>query len=95
VKASGQPSAVKLWQASNPKARDFRVDTIGRVWKDSPAQPGKKSEWVGTVQKPEAGWTAYFVELTYPGAGKNSLKLTTAVRVIPDTLPYPPFQPKR
>jgi PhoPQ-activated pathogenicity-related protein len=95
VKASGQPSAVKLWQASNPKARDFRVDTIGRVWKDSPAQPGKKGEWVATVQKPEAGWTAYFVELTYPGAGKNSLKLTTAVRVIPDTLPYPPFQPKR
>ena len=36
VKASGQPSAVNLWQASNPKARDFRVDTIGRVWKDRP-----------------------------------------------------------
>ena len=35
VKASGGPSAVKLWQASNSKARDFRVDTIGRVWKDS------------------------------------------------------------
>jgi PhoPQ-activated pathogenicity-related protein len=95
VKASGQPSAVKLWQASNPKARDFRVDTIGRVWKASPAQPGKKGEWVGTVQKPDAGWTAYFIELTYPGDGKNSLKFTTAVRVIPDTLPYPPFQPKR
>ena len=89
------PPSVKLWQASNSKARDFRVDTIGRVWKDSPATPGKHGEWVGAVKKPEAGWTAYFVELTYPGAGKNSLKFTTAVRVTPDTLPYPPFQPKR
>ena len=42
VKASGEPSAVKLWQATNPKARDFRVDTIGRVWKDSPASTRKE-----------------------------------------------------
>jgi len=46
------------------------------------------------VDKPEAGWSAYFVELTYPGGGKYPLKFTTAVRVTPDTLPYPPFQPK-
>ena len=32
VKASGEPTAVKLWQTTNPKARDFRVDTIGRTW---------------------------------------------------------------
>jgi PhoPQ-activated pathogenicity-related protein len=95
VKASGEPSAVKLWQASNPKARDFRVDTIGRTWKDSPLKPGKKGEWVATVQKPDTGWTAYFVEMTYPREGKKPLKFTTAVRVTPDTLPYPPFQPKR
>jgi len=95
VKASGEPSAVKLWQASNPKARDFRVDTIGRIWKDSPARPLKHGEWVAGIEKPKTGWTAYFVELTYPGSGKKSLKFTTAVRVVPDTLPYPPFQPRR
>jgi PhoPQ-activated pathogenicity-related protein len=92
VKANGEPTAVKLWQASNPKARDFRVDTIGRIWKDSEVQATKKGEWVATVKQPDTGWTAYFVELTYPG--KNPLKVTTAVRVTPDTLPHPAFQPK-
>ncbi len=95
VKASGEPSAVKLWQATNPKARDFRVDTIGRSWKDSPVQSPKRGEWVAKVDKPDTGWSAYFVELTYPAVGKYPLKVTSAVRVVPDTLPYPPFEPKR
>lgn len=95
VKAQGEPSAVKLWQASNPKARDFRVDTIGRVWKDAAVEEVKKGEWVARVAKPASGWTAYFVELTYPGGGKYPMKFTTAVRVAPGTLPYPPFQPNR
>ena len=95
VKASGDPTAVKLWQATNPKTRDFRVETIGRVWKDTALEPVKKGEWLARVAKPDAGWTAFFVELTYPGAGKNPLKFTTAVRVVPDTLPFPKFVPKR
>jgi PhoPQ-activated pathogenicity-related protein len=95
VKASGEPSAVKLWQATNPKARDFRVDTIGRSWKDSPIQNSERGEWVAKVAKPDTGWSAYFVELTYPVGGKYPMKVTTAVRVVPDALPYPPFQPKR
>src|SRR6187200_2242464 len=95
VKASGEPSAVKLWQATNPKARDFRVDTIGRVWKDTALPAGKKGEWTTSLPPPPAGWTAYFVELTYPtSGGKYPLKVTTPVHVAPDTLPFPPFQPK-
>ena len=95
VKASGTPSAVKLWQATNPKTRDFRVDTIGRNWKETDLTPGhEKANGSARVAKPEAGWTGYFVELTYPSAGKP-LKFTTAVAVTPDTLPFPRFQPKK
>ncbi|HYP08541.1 MAG TPA: PhoPQ-activated pathogenicity-related family protein [Bryobacteraceae bacterium] len=93
VKASGQPVAVKLWQATNPKARDFRLDTIGPAWKDTELKPLKAGEWSAKVRKPSSGWTAFFVELTYPGVGKHPLKFTTAVRVIPDTLPFPPYVP--
>jgi PhoPQ-activated pathogenicity-related protein len=95
VKASGEPTAVKLWQATNPKARDFRMETLGKVWKESSLQPVKKGEWLAQVPKPEAGWTAYFVEFTYPGSGKSPLKFTTSIRVIPDTLPFPKYVPKR
>ena len=34
------------------------------------------------------GWTAFFVELAYPGGGEELFKLTTEIRVVPDTLPF-------
>ena len=37
--------------------------------------PGKKGEWVAKVPKPEAGWSAYFVELTYPERRKISAEV--------------------
>ena len=30
------PSEVKLWQATNENARDFRLESVGKVWKSSP-----------------------------------------------------------
>jgi PhoPQ-activated pathogenicity-related protein len=44
--------------------------------------------YVAKVDKPEKGWTAFFIEMTYPGIGKYPMKITTGVRVTPDTLPY-------
>src|SRR4030095_8739776 len=29
VRAATRPTAVRLWQATNPKARDFRLETLG------------------------------------------------------------------
>jgi PhoPQ-activated pathogenicity-related protein len=90
-----KPSAVKLWQATNPTARDFRLMTIGPAYHSTGLQDQNGGVYVGRVFKPEKGWTAYFVELTYPSGGKYPFKFTTAVRVIPDTEPFQPFQPKR
>jgi PhoPQ-activated pathogenicity-related protein len=43
---------------------------------------------VARVEKPAKGWTAYFVELAFATGGRYPLKMTTAVRVEPDTVPY-------
>jgi PhoPQ-activated pathogenicity-related protein len=40
------------------------------------------------VASPVEGFTAYFVELTFPTGGKYPLKFTTGVRVTPDRLPF-------
>jgi PhoPQ-activated pathogenicity-related protein len=88
VTARDLPSEVKLWQATNPKARDFRLMTIGSAWKSSDLE-GKKGVYEARVEKPTSGWSAFFVELTYPGTGKYPLKFTTQVRVIPDIYPFP------
>ncbi len=98
VVSKDKPTAVKLWQASNPDARDFRLMTIGPAYRGDELRPqagGAGGVYVGRVPKPEKGWTAYFVELTYPSGGKYPFKFTTAVRVVPDTEPFSPYQPKR
>src|SRR5688572_28961622 len=82
------PTRVQLWQAVNPKARNFRLDAIGPAYKNTPLQPSGPNPWVGKVSAPPAGWTAFFVEMTFPGAGQYPLKVTSGVRVLPDKLPY-------
>ena len=95
VVSKSKPASVKLWQATNPDSRDFRLMTIGPAYRgeELPEQGG--GIYIGRVPKPEKGWTAYFVELTWPSGGKYPFKFTTAVRVIPDTEPFPSYQPKR
>ncbi|TVS09611.1 MAG: hypothetical protein EA424_26745, partial [Planctomycetaceae bacterium] len=88
VRTEDQPREVRLWQATNPAARDFRVETLGRKFTSSVLQPQADGQYVATVSPPEEGWTAFFVELTYDVGGIFPLKLTTGVAVIPDVLPY-------
>jgi PhoPQ-activated pathogenicity-related protein len=94
VTSSDRPSEVKLWQATNPKARDFRLESLGAVWKASVIDPTADGTYIGRVETPPAGFTAFCVELTFPNSsGGAPFKFTTAVRVLPDALPFK-FEPK-
>ncbi len=95
VKSSIKPDAAKLWQANNPNARDFRLETLGPAYRASDLTPGADGAYKGQVEKPGKGWTAYFVEFTYNIGGPAPLKLTTEVRVTPDTLPFKGKIPRR
>jgi PhoPQ-activated pathogenicity-related protein len=83
VKAVDRPREVRLWQATNPQARDFRLETLGPCWTNSPLRL-ENGACVARVPDPPKGWTAFLVELTYDGPGGQPLKLTTQVRVRPD-----------
>ena len=89
VDAVTAPSAVKLWQATNPRARDFRLANIGPAYTSTDLAPVRAGHYVGTVKKPSKGYTAYFIELTFPSGGAYPFKFTTGVKVIPDTYPFP------
>ena len=82
------PEMVRVWQATNPKERNFRHDK-GASYTSTALQPSGPNTWIARVGKPPAGWTAFFVELTFASGGKYPLKVTSGVRVVPDTLPYP------
>jgi PhoPQ-activated pathogenicity-related protein len=82
------PREVNLWQATNPAARDFRLDVIGKAWTPTRLNPDKPGIYIGRVGKPSQGYTAFFVELVYDSGGKYPFKFTTEVSVVPDVLPY-------
>jgi len=89
VTVKDKPLSVKLWQATNPGARDFRVTTIGLKWKSSELSDQGGGKYVAKITPPKRGWTAYMVELTYPtGIAAAPFKFTTGVKVLPDVLPF-------
>jgi PhoPQ-activated pathogenicity-related protein len=88
VQSETKPVEVNLWQATNPKARDFRLLTIGKAWKKSALKSEEKGTWTARVEKPAAGWTAFFVEMVFDSAEKVPYKFTTQVQVVPDVLPH-------
>lgn len=88
VKAEDKPAEVNLWQATNPKARDFRLEAIGPAYKKSRLEPVEGGVYVARVPKPEAGWTAFFVELVFDSGGKVPFKFTSQVSIVPDVLPH-------
>ncbi len=81
-------TAVKLWQATNENTRDFRLETIGAVWKSTDFGAGNRRTYVAKVAEPKKGWTAFFVELTFESGGPISHKFTTEIKVVPETLPF-------
>ena len=88
VNVDEKPTEVKFWQATNPNARDFRVETLGRKYTSEVLELDTNGEYTASISEPKSGWTAYFVELTYDTGGPFPLKLTTNVKVIPDLLPF-------
>jgi PhoPQ-activated pathogenicity-related protein len=94
VETTTRPDRVRLWQATNPDDRDFRLETIGAAWTSTELQDSGNGVYIGFVPPPAAGWTAFTVELTYPGSTaiptplESAQVYTTDVRVTPETLPY-------
>lgn len=88
VLAGDQPQEVRLWQATNPHARDFRIETLGPAYASEAIEAQTEGLYVARVPAPASGWTAWFLELTYDVGAATPLKLTTDVAVTPNTLPF-------
>jgi PhoPQ-activated pathogenicity-related protein len=94
VTCKDTPNYAMLWQATNPEARDFRLETFGPKWENTLLQPQSKGVYVAQVPKPAKGWTGFFVELGFRSSPETpDFKFTTQVRVVPDVLPFK-FVPK-
>jgi len=90
VKTATPPLAAALWQAANPEARDFRLETIGPAYWRSTLEADGDGYFRARVPEPVRGWAAYFVEMTFASHGPFPFKFTTDIRVLPETLPFGP-----
>ena len=94
VQTFSKPKRVRLWQATNPNARDFRLESIGAVWTSTELPDSGSGVYIGRVNPPPQGWTAFTVELTFPGSTwiptplESDQVYTADVRVTPGKLPY-------
>ena len=88
VVTEDKPKDVRLWQATNPDARDFRLETLGPKYVSSEVESADGKTWTAKANTPEKGWTASYMELTWDVGMPVPLKMTTSVRVDPDVLPY-------
>jgi PhoPQ-activated pathogenicity-related protein len=89
VDPENAPVSIRLWQAGNNETRDFRIDLVGEIWKDSILAVNPEGIYRIDLADPVKGWKAYFVELNYPG--KVPLKVTTGISILPKIYPFDPF----
>src|SRR5215510_4610071 len=55
VKSETKPTAVTLWQATNPQARDFRVLSIGKAYQSQSLKDEGGGVYVGKIETPAKG----------------------------------------
>lgn len=94
VTTNTPPREVRLWRASNATERNFMKAAIGEAWSSVVLPPQPDGSYVGRVPRPERGWTAYLVELTYPSGTTAPFKFTTEVKITPDVTLYKYKYPK-
>jgi len=89
ARCSETPKEVRQWQATNPDARDFRLEILGPAWKSQPVTADGDGLYLGGVALPKNGWTAYLLEFTFMKPGWPApFKCTTEVVVRPEKLPF-------
>ncbi len=88
VQCKTQPKRVLLWQAANEESRDFRVDTIGKAYKSEELKEIGDGIFETQLVAPEKGWKASFVQCEFDIGAPVPLRLSTEVKVLPETLPF-------
>ena len=96
VRSTATPTSVTAWRATNPAARDFRLETLGPAWQSTALQPVSPGVWETTVTAPAGGWSAGLIEMRFASGSKYPFVFTSGVAVVPERLPHPaPPQTRR
>lgn len=95
ITARTKPAKVTFWQATNPAARDFRIESLGPVWTPTEIKADATGTYRAKIEKPAEGFRAGFLEVVFEYGGPAPLIFSTGVRVMPDVLPFAAPRPGR
>ena len=87
------PSAdyqIKKWSINNSE-RDFRIYKVGEGWKSDDIIKNKDGKYSITIDNPESGYSAYFIEIIFDLKLNESISFTTGTAVLPNKYPYSKF----
>ena len=83
-----KPEKVLLWQAHNPETRNFTQEVIGKAYESFPLEETEPGIYKVKLDPPDAGFTAYYVEMHYPSGIDTPFKFSTGVKIVPDITDY-------
>ena len=89
VRSDPPAAAGLLWTATNPDARDFRLESLGPAWTPTEIEPDPDGVYRVVVPPPAEGFTGYRVQLGFaPIDGIAGHTYGTPVFVTPDSFPF-------
>jgi len=69
----------KLWQATNPNARDFRWPVVGAAYTSTQLTDQGGGVYRANVAQPTKGYTAYYIEITIQNSLGDSIKVSSGI----------------
>jgi len=90
LKSDVKPVSVKLWQAYNRFSRAFILNCyLTCLWKSEELFDQGNGTYVGSVEIPNRGYTAYMLEVEYDVDFKYNFVTSTGVYIVPDEYEHP------
>lgn len=88
VTCSAKPTEAILWQAVNPKARDFRKSEIGEAYRPTKLAPDDDGSYRIPIEAPSEGFSATFARFAFDLGVGFPFRVSTPVWVAPDVEPF-------
>ena len=88
-----EPSAdykIKKWSINNSE-RDFRIYKVGETWTSEDIDKNKNGKYSISIDNPDSGYTAQFVEIIFDSDSEESISITTGTVISPNKYPYSKF----
>ena len=81
---------IKKWSINNSE-RDFRIYKVGEAWTSEDIDKNKNGKYSISIDNPDSGYTAQFVEIIFDSDSEESISITTGTVISPNKYPYSKF----